>query len=189
MVSVEAGAASSLDLIAVVGILLEVLAGGGSGFVNFGAHAPALASFRHKVACLDEIVEFVSLLLLSERSSGGAEGVAGFFDLLDDGLERSPFPRDVEARGDFATLCFGEAAIGAFHVVQQFADGATAVQDGVLTHATPVDLIAAIEKHFAQCILDVAHESIRLGIDGMLANGFSDDGCCASGDRWVGIRH
>lgn len=176
MVSVEAGATGSLDLIAVVGILLEVFAGVGPGFVNFRAHAPALASFRHEVACLDEIVEFVSLLHLSERSSGGSEGVAGFFDLLDDGLERSAFPRDVEACGDFATLCFSEAAVSAFHVVQQFADGATAVQDGVLTHATPVDLIAAVEKHFAQCILDVAHESVGLGIDGMLANGFGDDG-------------
>ena len=58
-------------------------------------------------------------------------------------------------RGDFATLCFGEGAVGALHVVQQFADGATAVQDGVLTHAVPVDLIAAVEKHFAQCILEV----------------------------------
>ena len=82
MVSVEAAATSSLDLIAVVGILLEVLACVGPGFVNFRAHAPALVSFRHEVACLDEIVEFVSLLLLSERSSGGAEGVACFFDLL-----------------------------------------------------------------------------------------------------------
>jgi hypothetical protein len=148
-----------------------------------------LASFRYEVACLDEIVEFVSLLLLSERSSGGAEGIACFFDLLDDGLEGSTFPRDVEARGDVATLCFHEAAVDAFHVVQQFTDGATAVQDGVLTHATPVDLIAAVEKHFAQCILDVAHESVRLGIDGLLANGFGDDGRCASSDRWVGIWH
>ena len=70
----------------------------------------------------------------------------------------------------------GCCAVSVFHVVQQFADGATAVQDGVLTHGTPVDPIAAVEKHFAQCILDVAHESIRLGIDGVLANGFGDDG-------------
>ena len=116
MVSMEAGPADSLDLVAVIDILLEVLVGVGPDFVKFGAHAPALASFRHEVACLDEIVDFVLLLLLSERSSGG-EGVAGFFDLLDDGLERSSFPRDVEVHGDFAMLCFGEAAIVALHVV------------------------------------------------------------------------
>jgi hypothetical protein len=113
MVSVEAGAAGGLDLVAVVCILLEVLAGFVPGLINFGKHAPVLASFRHEVAGLDEIVDFVSLLLLSERSSGGAKGITGFFDLLDDSLERSAFLRDIEARSDLATLCFSEAAVDA----------------------------------------------------------------------------
>jgi hypothetical protein len=104
-------------------------------------------------------------------------------------VSRGPPSQGTSRRADFATLCFGEAAIGALHVVQQVVGSATAVQDGVPTHATPVDLIAAVEKHFAQCILDVAHESVGLVIDRMLANGFGDDGCCAGGDCWVGIWH
>ena len=50
MVGVETGACGCLRFVTVVGKLLEMDAGIVPAFVNLGAHAPALASFRKKLS-------------------------------------------------------------------------------------------------------------------------------------------
>ena len=113
--------------------------------------------------------------------------IAGFFDLLDDCFERFAFPRDITARCDISAFRFSEAAVHHLHVVQQFTDGVTAVQDGGLMHVAPVNLVATVQKHIAQRCWDVVHELVGLLADFMLVYSFSNDGCQSLGSSLAGL--
>ena len=161
VVGMETGACSCLRFVAVVGELLEVDACIVPGLVDLGAHAPALARFRHEVARFDEVIESVALLCVSERATASAKCFAGLLDLLNDGFERS---------------AFSEASVRGVRVGEKFKHGASAVQDDVLAHAAPIDFVPAVEEHLAESCLDETHELERLLSDTVLADSFGDHG-------------
>jgi hypothetical protein len=186
MVGVVAGSSGCLDFVTVVGELLKMGAGVIPSLFGLWAHAPSLAGIWHEVVGVNEVVEAVALLCFSEGSAAESECFAGFFDLLNSRSEGATFPWNVHARGDEASFCVGKGAVCGLHVAEELADGAAAVEDDVLSHASPVDLVAAVEKHFSESGLDGAHEAVGFEVDVVLSDGFGNGGGRGAGNNvWI----
>ena len=140
----ETCATGGLDLVAIVGKLLEVETGVLPGLLDDWTHAPALAGFGHEVACVHQVVEAVSFLVVIESCASNSKSITAFLNLLDDKFQRTTFPRDIHARGDFSAFGFGESAVGDFHMMEKFTDGSGTVEEEILTEKTPVDFVAAV---------------------------------------------
>ena len=96
-------------------------------------------------------------MVIVECSSADAKSITAFLNLLNDDLERTSFPRDVDRRSYIPAIGFDEGTIGDVHVNEEFLDTLSTAEEEILAKETPVDLIAAVQRHFAEVCLNPMH--------------------------------